>query len=72
MKDSLLAYLEHDSKCQNEVARFLGSLLPSALVHFEWTVDVLVGYHLMEPFLGILIDPQRPNHLEFRTIFKNL
>ena len=73
MKDSLLAYLEHDSKCQNEVARLLRSLLPSTVVHYEWTLEVLVGYHLMEPFLGIMLDQQpRPTHLQLRTIFQNL
>ena len=64
MKDTLLEYLDHDTKCQNEVARLLRSLLPSPVVHYEWTLEVLVGYHLMEPFLGILLDPPRPNHLE--------
>ena len=72
MKDSLLAYLEHDSKCQNEVARLLRFLLPSAVVHYEWTVEVLVGYHLMKPYQGILLDPPRPNLLELVTIFQNL
>ena len=73
MKDSLLAYLEHDSKCQNEVARLLRSLLPSTVVHYEWTLEVLVGYHLMEPFLGIMLDQQpRPTHLQLWTIFQNL
>ena len=73
MKDSLLAYLEHDTKCQNEVARLLRSLLPSTVVHYEWTLEVLVGYHLMEPFLGIMLDQQpRPTHLQLWTIFQNL
>ena len=31
MKDSLLAYLAQDTKCQNEVARLLCSLLPSVV-----------------------------------------
>ena len=64
MIGTLLEYLDHDTKCQNEVARLLRSLLPSPVVHYEWTLEVLVGYHLMEPFLGILLDPPRPNHLE--------
>ena len=72
MKDTLLEYLSHDTKCQNEVARLLRSLLPSPVVHYEWTLEVLVGYHLMEPFLGILLDPPRPNHLELSSIFQNL
>ena len=72
MKDTLLEYLDHDTKCQNEVARLLRSLLPSPVVHYEWTLEVLVGYHLMEPFLGILLDPPRPNHLELSSIFQNL
>jgi hypothetical protein len=34
---------------------------------------VLVGYHLMEPFLGIMLDLQpRPSHLKLRVIFQNL
>ena len=32
MKDSLLAYLAQDTKCQNEVARLLRSLLPTTVV----------------------------------------
>ena len=47
-------------------------LLPSPVVHYVWTVEVLVGYHLMEPFLGNLMDPPRPNHLQLRSIFQNL
>ena len=61
--DSAQEYLRVDSKCQNEVSRLLRSLLPCPLVHFEWTVEVLVGYHMMEPFLGILFDLQpRPTY----------
>ena len=56
MKDSLMVYLDLDTKCQNEVAKLLHSLLPSSKVHYEWTVEVLVGYHLMGPLLGILLD----------------
>ena len=26
----------------------------------------------MEPFLGIMMDPPRPNHLQLRSIFQNL
>ena len=64
MKDSLMAYLDLDTKYQNEVAKLLCSLLPSPVVHYEWTVEVLVGYHLMEPLLRILLDQQpRPTHL---------
>ena len=49
------------------------SLLPSPVVHYEWTVEVLVGYHLMEPLLGILLDQQpRPTHLALRSILQNL
>ena len=41
--------------------------------HYEWTVEVLVGYHLMEPLLGILLDQQpRPTHLALRSILQNL
>ena len=64
MKDSLLAYLAQDTKCQNEVARLLRSLLTSPVVQYEWTIEILVGCHLMEPFLGIMMDPPRPNHLQ--------
>ena len=34
-KDSLLAYLAQDTKCQNEVTRLLRSLLPSPVVQYE-------------------------------------
>ena len=51
-------YLRIDHKCQNEVSRLLRSLLPCPLIHFELTIEVLVGYHLMEPFLGIMLDLQ--------------
>ena len=68
-----MAYLDLDTKCQNEVAKLLCSLLPSPVVHHEWTVEVLVGYHLMEPLLGILLDQQpRPTHLALRSILQNL
>ena len=70
---SATEYLEKDKKCQNEVSRLLRSLLPCPIVHFEWTIEVLVGYHLMEPFLGIMLDLQpRPTHLQLRVIFQNL
>ena len=63
----------HDTKCQNEVARLLRSLLPSAVVHFEWTLEVLTGFHLMEPFLGVMLDLQpRPTHLQLLPILQNL
>ena len=43
------------------------------LIHFELTIEVLVGYHLMEPFLGILLDLQpRPTHSQLRIVFQNL
>ena len=68
-----MAYLDLDTKCQNEVAKLLRSLLPPPVVHYEWTVEVLVGYHLMEPLLGILLDQQpRPTHLALRSILQNL
>ena len=71
--ESALEYLKMDSKCQNEVSRLLRSLLPCPLVHFEWTIEVLVGFHLMEPFLGIMLDLHpRVNHHQLRTIFQNL
>ena len=66
MKDTLLEYLDHDTKCQNEVARLLRSLLPSPVVHYEWTLEVLVGYHLLEPFFGI----QNPIIWNFPQSFK--
>ena len=70
---SATEYLEKDKKCQNEVSRLLRSLLPCPIVHFEWTIEVLVGYHLMEPFLGIMLDLQpRPTHLQLHVIFQNL
>ena len=41
--------------------------------HYEWTVEVLVGYHLMEPLLGILLDQQpRPIYLALQSILQNL
>ena len=41
--------------------------------HYEWTVEVLVGYYLMEPLFGILLDQQpRPTHLALRSILQNL
>ena len=71
--ESALDYLKHDKQCQNEVSRLLRSLLPSPVVHFEWTIEALVGYHLMEPFLGIMLDKQpRPTHSQLRVIFQNL
>ena len=55
------------------MARLLPSLLPSAVVHFEWTLEVLTGFHLMEPFLGIMLDLlPRPTHLNLRPILQNL
>ena len=42
----------------------MNRMLPCPVVHFEWTIEVLVGYHLMEPFLGVMMDQQpRPHHL---------
>ena len=73
IKDSLMTYLDLDTKCQNEVAKLFRSLLPSFVVHHEWTVEVLVGYYLMEPLLGILLDQQpRPTHLALLSILQNL
>ena len=73
MLGSLTDYLKQDQKCQNEVSRLLRSLLPCPVVHYEWTIEVLVGFHLMEPFLGIMLDLQpRPTHSMLRTIFQNL
>ena len=66
-------YLRIDHKCQNEVSRLLRSLLPCPLIHFELTIEVLVGYHLMEPFLGIMLDLQPwATHSQLRIIFQNL
>ena len=66
IKDSLMAYLD-------QVAKLFRSLLPSFVVHHEWTVEVLVGYYLMEPLLGILLDQQpRPTHLALLSILQNL
>ena len=73
MKDSLIDYLKKDQKCQNEVSRLLRSLLPCPVVHYEWTIEVLVGHHLVEPLLGIMLDLQpRPTHSQLRSIFQNL
>ena len=70
---SVTEYLKQDQKVQNEVSRLLRSLLPCPVVHFEWAIEVLVGYHLMEPFLGIMLDLQpRPSHLKLCVIFQNL
>ena len=49
-------YFRHDRKCQKKVSKLLRSLLPCPVVHFNWTIEMLVGYHLMEPFLGIMLD----------------
>ena len=66
-------YLRVDHKCQNEVSRLLRSLLPCPLIHFEWTIEALVGFHLMEPFLGIMLDLHPcPTHSQLRIIFQNL
>lgn len=71
--ESAVKYLKKDKQCQNEVSRLLRSLLPCPVVHFEWTIEVLAGFHLMEPFLGIMLDQQpRPTHSEVRVIFQNL
>ena len=73
MLDSLREYLQKDQKCQNQVSKLLRSLLPCPVVHFEWTIEVLVGFHLMEPFLGLMLDLQpRPTHAKLRTVFQNL
>jgi len=53
--DSVSDYLKKDKQCQNEDSRLLRSLLPGPVVYLEWTIEVLVGYHLMEPFLGIML-----------------
>ena len=48
-------------------------MLPCPLIHFEWTIEALVGFHLMEPFLGIMLDLHpRPTHSQLRIIFQNL
>ena len=66
-------YLRVDHKCQNEVSRLLCSLLPCPLIHFEWTIEALVGFHLMEPFLGIMLDLHPcPTHSQLWIIFQNL
>ena len=71
--ESAVDYLKKDKQCQNEVSRLLRSLLPCPVVHFEWTIETLVGYHLMEPFLGIMLDQQpRPTHSMLKVIFQNL
>ena len=73
MLDSLREYLQKDQKCQNQVSKLLRSLLPCPVVHFEWTIEVLVGFHLMEPFLGLMLDLQpRPTQAKLRTVFQNL
>ena len=71
--ESAIEYLRKDKQCQNEVSRLLRSLLPCPVVHFEWTIEVLVGYHLMEPFLGIMLDQvPRPTHSKLRVTLQNL
>ena len=70
--DSAQEYLRVDSKCQNEVSRLLRSLLLCPLVHFEWTVEVLVGYHLMEPFLGISWSAAKTQSLTTSNSFSEL
>ena len=65
-----IEYLERDKKCQNEVSRLFRSLLPCPFVHFKWIVEVLKGFHLMEPFPGIMLEP-RPNHLQLNVIWSN-
>lgn len=48
-------------------------MLSCPAVYFEWTIEVLVGYHLQEPFLGIMLDKKpRPTHSKLQTIFQNL
>ena len=71
--DSITDYLKQDNSVQNQVSKLLRSLLPCPVVHFEWTIEALVGFHLMEPFLGIMLDLQpRPTHLQLRVIFQDL
>ena len=71
--ESALKYLKIDSKCQNGVSRLLRSLLLCPLVHFEWTIEVLVGFHLMKLFLAIMLDIHpRVNQHQLRTTFQNL
>ena len=45
------------------------ALLPCPVVHFEWTIEVLVGYHLMEPFLGVMMDQQ---HNFLKNLYKQM
>ena len=41
--------------------------------HFEWTLEVLVRFHVMEPFLGIMLDKvPRPTHLDVKVTFQSL
>ena len=63
--DSVTDYLKQNQCVQNQVSKLLRSLLPCPVVHFEWTIEALVGFHLMEPFLGIMLDLQpQPSHLQ--------
>ena len=58
---------------KSEVSKLLRLLLLCPVVHFEWTIEVLIEFHLMEPFLGIMLDMQpRPIHLALRSVFQNL
>ena len=58
---------------KSEISKLLRLLLPYPVVHFDWTIEVLIGYHLMEPFLGIMLDLQpRPTHLALHSVFQNL
>ena len=62
--DNLLSLSSlQDTNCQNKVARLLHSLLPSPILWFN--MKILVGYQLLEPLLGNLMDPPKPNHLAF-------
>ena len=41
--------------------------------HFEWILEVLVGFHVIEPFLGIMLDKvPRPTHLDVKLTFQSL
>ena len=68
--ESSTEYLGRDKKRQIEVSRLLRSLWPCPPVLFERTIEVLVGFHLMVPFLGIMLDKQpRPKNFKLKFIF---
>ena len=71
--ESSTEHWERDKKFQNELSRLLRSLLPCPFFYFQWTIEVLVGFHLMELFFGIMLDKQpKPNHFETESYISKL